>query len=250
MVARSAPGSLLGFFVVVGTVAAALAIRPRAGRMIFPVPVLSYLVAALLSGAVFDRSGSKTVLAIDAAQWIASGFFAMALATVLAVVIITARWFLWRRGRPATRDPGWPVPPTGPDRTGPTRAGTVRAGSVQPGTGQAGTGRAGSVQPGTGQAGHPARRAQDAIVRRGRRGMPGGPQRNPGIPRASRVRVARGRTGRAAVVGAPGLLGSGAARARVAPSRARTAPVLDPDRRVPEPSLTTSPAGRNGALGA
>ena len=204
MVARSAPGSLLGFFVVVGTVAAALAIRPRAGRMIFPVPVLSYLVAALLSGAVFDRSGSKTMLAIDAAQWIASGFFAMALATVLAVVIITARWFLWRRGRPATRDPGWPVPPTGPARTGPTRAGTVRAGSVQPGTGQAGTGQAGSsAQPGTA-----ARRAQDAMVRRGRRGVPGGPQRNPGIPRASRVRVACGRAGRSAVVGVPGLLGS------------------------------------------
>ena len=153
MVARSAPGALLGFFVVAGTVAAALAIRPRAGRLIFPVPVLSYLVAALLSGAVFDRSGSKTMLAIDAAQWIASGFFAMALATVLAVVIITARWFLWRRGRPATRDPGWPVPPTGPARTGPTRAGTVRAGSVQPGTGQPGTFQAGTGQPGTGQAG-------------------------------------------------------------------------------------------------
>ena len=85
--------------------------------MIFPVPVLSYMVAALLSGVVYDRSAdsSKTALAIAAAQWIANGFFAMALATVLAVVIISVRWYLWRRGRPATRDPGWPVPPTGPD---------------------------------------------------------------------------------------------------------------------------------------
>jgi hypothetical protein len=108
IVTRSAPGFLLGFFVVAGTVAAALAIRPRTGRMIFPVPVLSYLVAALTSGVVFDRSAgsSKTELAIGAAQWIASGFSAMVLATVLAVVIITVRWFLWRRRRPAPRAPG------------------------------------------------------------------------------------------------------------------------------------------------
>ena len=185
MVARSAPGSLLGFFVVAGTVTAALAIRPRAGRMIFPVPVLSYLVAALLSGAVFDRSGSKTVLAIDAAQWIASGFFVMVLATVLAVVIITARWFLWRRGRPATRDPGWPVPPIGPARTGAPRAGTVRAGSAQPGTGQAGTGRDSAARPprdawGTSaESGHPAGFAGPGGLREsgevGGRGAPGGP---------------------------------------------------------------------------
>ena len=108
MVARSAPGFLLGFFVVASTVAASMAVRPRAGRMIFPVPVLSYLVAALISGVVFDRSAgaSNTVLAIGAALWIASGFSAMALATVLAVVITTVRWFLWRRRRPATRHPG------------------------------------------------------------------------------------------------------------------------------------------------
>jgi Domain of unknown function (DUF6542) len=134
MVARSAPGFLLGFFVVAGTVAASLAVRPSVGRTIFPVPVLSYLVAALISGVVFDRSAgaSKTVLAIGAAQWIASGFAAMVLATVLAVVIITVRWFLWRRGRPATRNPGWPVPPAGPARTGPTRAGTAQAGTGYP----------------------------------------------------------------------------------------------------------------------
>ena len=188
MVARSAPGSLLGLFIVAGTVAAALAIRPRAGRMIFPVPVLSYLVAALISGVVFDRSAdsSKTVLAIGAAQWIASGFFAMALATVLALVIITARWLLWRRGRSARRNPGWPVPPTGPAKTGPTRARTV----------QAGTGRD-----------ERATMARDAMARRGHRGEAGRPQRNPGIPRASRVRAARGRAGRPAALGVLGFLG-------------------------------------------
>ena len=169
MLARSAPGFLLGLFVVVGTVAASLAVRPRAGRMIFPVPVLSYLVAALLSGIVFDRSAdsSKTALAIGAAQWIADGFFAMALATVLAVVITATRWFVWRRGRPTTGDPGWPAPPagparTGPARTGPTRTGPTRTGPARPGTVRAsGTGREGTArQPRAGwepaEAGYPA----------------------------------------------------------------------------------------------
>jgi hypothetical protein len=149
MVARSAPGFLLGLFVVAGTVAAALAVRPRTGRMIFPVPVLCYLVAALISGVVFDRSAdsSKAALAVGAAQWIANGFFAMALATVLAVVIIAFRWFLWRRSRPTTRDPGWPAPATGPTRTGPTRTGPGRTGASRAGTVQAGTGRDGAPRP-------------------------------------------------------------------------------------------------------
>ena len=182
MVARSAPGFLLGFFVVAGTVAAALAVRPRAGRMIFPVPVLSYLVAALISGVVFDRSAgaSKTVLAIGAAQWIASGFSAMALATVLAIVIISVRWFLWRRGRSAPRHQDWPVPPAGPGGTGPARAGTVRGGRDQ-----AGTGRDGVARPPRGawetsaRSGYPAGFAGPGSPREsgeaGRPGAPGGP---------------------------------------------------------------------------
>jgi hypothetical protein len=122
-VTRSAPGFLLGLFVVAGTVIAALAVRPRAGRMLFPVPVLSYLVGALISGFIYNRSTgvSKTALAIGAAQWIANGFFAMALATVLAIVIITVRWYRWRRRRKVSRAPDWaasaatrPVPPRGP----------------------------------------------------------------------------------------------------------------------------------------
>ena len=105
MVTRSAPGFLLGLFVEAGTVVAALAVRPRAGRVIFPVPVLSYLVGALISGFVFNRSGtSKTALAIGAAQWVANGFFAMALATVLAVAIVAVRWHLWRRSRLPARE--------------------------------------------------------------------------------------------------------------------------------------------------
>jgi hypothetical protein len=118
-VTRSAPGFLLGLCVEAGTVVAALAVRPRAGRMIFPVPVLSYLLGALISGYVYNRSAgtSKTALAIGAAQWIADGFFAMALATVLAIVIITVRWYLWRRRRrqvPPRPPQAAPWPPGGP----------------------------------------------------------------------------------------------------------------------------------------
>jgi hypothetical protein len=143
MVTRSAPGFLLGLFVEAGTVVAALAVRPRAGRVIFPVPVLSYLVGALISGFVFNRSGtSKAALAIGAAQWVANGFFAMALATVLAVAIVAVRWYLWRRSRPPAREvrrsrAGWEAREAWDD-AGPRGAGG-RPGRTQPGP-RSGTG--------------------------------------------------------------------------------------------------------------
>ena len=116
------PGTVLGVFVIIGTVAAALAVRPQAGRLILPVPALSYVVAAMVTGVVYDRSAdvSKTALAINAAQWIANGFFAMVIATAMAVVLITARWVMWRRTRPAAQAPGWPAgPPGNPGRPQP-----------------------------------------------------------------------------------------------------------------------------------
>ena len=119
VVTRSAPGFLLGLLVEAGTVVAALAVRPRRGWMIFPVPVLSYLVGALISGFIYNRSTgtSRTALAIGAAQWVADGFFAMALATVLAVTITGVRWYLWRRrrtpARKTARDVDWAVPASG-----------------------------------------------------------------------------------------------------------------------------------------
>ena len=63
-------------------------------------------MAALISGIVSTRPAvsSLTDLAIQAAQWVADGFFVMVLATVVAVAIVTARWYLWRRRRPARRD--------------------------------------------------------------------------------------------------------------------------------------------------
>lgn len=105
------PGSVLGMAVLAGTVAAALTVQPQTGRMIFPVPVLSYLIAALAAGVVYDRSTDKTEIAVGAAQWVASGFFVMVLATLLAIALITVRWFMWRRDQ---RDPGPPDRPAPP----------------------------------------------------------------------------------------------------------------------------------------
>lgn len=101
LLSRSEPGFLLGSFVAVGAVAAALAIDPRDGWLIPPVPTIAYLVAALVSGCANDPStvSSRTDLAFAMVQWMASGFFMMILATVLASALIVARWCLWRHNR-------------------------------------------------------------------------------------------------------------------------------------------------------
>jgi hypothetical protein len=117
MLTGKEPGSILGVFVIIGTLAATVAVRPQSGRVILPVPALSYLVAAMVTGVIYDHSAdvSKTALAINAAQWIANGFFAMLLATVLAVAVVTVRWILWRRSPVAPA--AWP--PANQDRTQP-----------------------------------------------------------------------------------------------------------------------------------
>jgi hypothetical protein len=124
IVTQAAPGSVLGLFVLAGTVAAALTVQPRTGRLIFPVPALSYLIGALASGVVYDRSANKTELAVGAAQWVANGFFVMVLATLLAIALTTVRWLMWRRDQRGPIPPdhgGWndPLPPGPPPRTQP-----------------------------------------------------------------------------------------------------------------------------------
>lgn len=131
IVMRAEPGSVLGLFVLAGTVAAALTVQPRTGRLIFPVPALSYLIGALAAGAVYDRSTNKTELAVGAAQWIANGFFVMVLSTLLAIALTTVRWFMWRRGqRGAAQQPEWSAPAPPQFGTGP-RPGTAQPGTVQ-----------------------------------------------------------------------------------------------------------------------
>jgi hypothetical protein len=122
MLTGKEPGSILGVFVIIGTLAAAVAVRPQAGWLILPVPVLAYFLAAMVTGVIYDHSAdlSKTALAVNAAQWIANGFFAMLLATILALVMVTARWLLWRRSRPAAPPAGRPArPPASHDWTQP-----------------------------------------------------------------------------------------------------------------------------------
>jgi hypothetical protein len=103
----SDPGAVLGIFLLAGTAAGALAVRPRAAYLIIPVPPLAYVVAATLAGLVHDHATdtSHTALAISAAQWIASGFLAMTAATLLAIVVATVRWAAARRREWGQRRP-------------------------------------------------------------------------------------------------------------------------------------------------
>ena len=114
IVTRAQPGSVLGLAVLAGTVAAALTVQPRTGRLIFPVPALSYLIGAVAAGAVYDRSTNKTELAVGAAQWIANGFFVMVLSTLLAIALTTVRWFMWRRETRRRTGTGQQWPPRAP----------------------------------------------------------------------------------------------------------------------------------------
>jgi hypothetical protein len=137
IVTKSQPGSVLGLFVLAGTVAAALTVQPRTGRLIFPVPALSYLIAALASGVVYDRSANNTEIAVGAAQWIASGFFVMVLATLLAIALTTVRWFMWRRDQrdPVPADWSGPGPGAPGSRTAPgPQASPPRPPGPYPGT--------------------------------------------------------------------------------------------------------------------
>jgi hypothetical protein len=111
---HTAPGNLLGAFVIAATLAAALAVRRDAVYRVIPAPALAYAVAALLTGLVHDRGidTSRTALAVNAGQWIASGFLTMAAATFLAVAMTAVRWP--RRGRVASAAAGPPHSSAGP----------------------------------------------------------------------------------------------------------------------------------------
>ena len=156
---RSQPGLVLGLFVLAGTVVAALTVEPRAGRLIFPVPALAYLVAALVAGGMYNRSANNTELAVGVAQWIANGFFVMVLATLLAIALTTVRWFLWRRSGRVPLAADWPAEartarptqtgPAGPGGWGDPRSPGARRPQGPP-QGPPSQGPAGPGQPGTG----------------------------------------------------------------------------------------------------
>jgi hypothetical protein len=151
LVAGQEPGGLLGFFIIVGAIAATLCIRPGKVYLLFPAPALAFFVAAVVTGKVHDaKLGSSTAgLGAGFTQWVAGIFFPAVVATIIVLLVGGGRWLLGRqlvsgksplsagqpapgRPRPAPRDrrPGvdsWaadnkpfdnPTPRTSP--TGPT----------------------------------------------------------------------------------------------------------------------------------
>jgi hypothetical protein len=99
--AGTGPGPVLGVSLLAATLAAALAIQPRAVYRIIPVPALAYAATATVAGVIGDRaaSASHTALAVSAAQWIASGFLPMTAATLLAIAVTAIRWLIQSRIR-------------------------------------------------------------------------------------------------------------------------------------------------------
>ena len=93
------PGFLLGFMIIVGAGIAALCIRRKAVYVLIPLPALTYLVLAVLTGYIHDRSlgTSTTALASDFTQWLSGGFTGICLATVLVLLIFGARLLLSRQ---------------------------------------------------------------------------------------------------------------------------------------------------------
>jgi hypothetical protein len=94
LLAGREPGLILGIFIIVGTIVAALAVRPGATYLIFPVPAPAYAVAAVIAGLIHDHASdsSRTALLLNAGQWIAAGFIPMTVATALAVLVAGYRW--------------------------------------------------------------------------------------------------------------------------------------------------------------
>lgn len=105
VVQREDPGAVLGVLLVLGTILAGLAVRARSARLIIPAPVFCYVPAAVIAGAINDRSvdTSKIDLVIHGGKWISSGFTAMTFATIVAIVMTGARLFLDYRTRPRAR---------------------------------------------------------------------------------------------------------------------------------------------------
>jgi hypothetical protein len=97
--AGSEPGSVLGLFITVGSVAAALGVRRGAIYLVFPLPAFAFFVAAVITGKVKDSNlgSSTTGLGVGFLQWIADIFFPMVIATIMVLIVGGARWLLARQ---------------------------------------------------------------------------------------------------------------------------------------------------------
>ncbi len=99
LIAGQEPGGLLGFFIIVGTIAAALGIRRGKVYLLFPAPALAFFVAAIVTGKVHDaKLGSSTAgLGAGFTQWVAGIFFPAVVATIVVLLVGGGRWLLGRQ---------------------------------------------------------------------------------------------------------------------------------------------------------
>lgn len=93
LITDSGPGGLLGTLIILGVVIAALGIERRSLYRLIPMPALTYLVLAIVTGAVHDRQtdGSTAGLGLGFLQWIGNGFLSVFTATLLVLLIFGAR---------------------------------------------------------------------------------------------------------------------------------------------------------------
>lgn len=123
------PGNLLGFFVIMGSVAAACGITRGKAYLLFPMPALAFFVAAIVVGKIHDaKLGSSTAsLGVGLTQWVAGMFFPAVVATILVLLIGGGRWMLGRQlvtGQSLV-SPGGPARPS-PPRGSPRMAAAAR----------------------------------------------------------------------------------------------------------------------------
>ena len=99
LIAGQEPGGLLGFFIIMGTIAAALGIRRGKVYLLFPAPALAFFVAAIVTGKVHDaKLGSSTAgLGAGFTQWVAGIFFPAVVATIAVLLVGGGRWLLGRQ---------------------------------------------------------------------------------------------------------------------------------------------------------
>jgi hypothetical protein len=94
LIAGQEPGVLLGVFVILGSLVAALGVRRSFVYLLFPLPTLALFLGALMAGVVHDSNltSSTAGLGVGFTQWIAGIFFPMVVATILVLLVGGGRW--------------------------------------------------------------------------------------------------------------------------------------------------------------
>jgi hypothetical protein len=98
VITKRDPGFLLGLLIIMGSIVAALGIQRRTSYLIIPLPAITYLVLAGLTGAYHDRGidTSKEAYGLSFLQWIGSGFFAISVATIAVLLVFGVRLLMSR----------------------------------------------------------------------------------------------------------------------------------------------------------